>query len=183
MSMKKRILAFGASSSKNSINKQLAAYTSSLMKDVQINLIDLNDYEMPLFSVDIEKESGIPEKAFLFKEQIKSSDGIILSLAEHNGAYSSAYKNIFDWTSRIEKEFWYNRPMLLLATSPGPNGAKRVLKIANEAYSYSNKNIAGSFSLPSFYENFSNEKGIVNDTFKNDLLLQLAQFEKLLFTK
>ena len=33
----KNILVFGASNSKNSINKQLAYYTASLLKDVNLN--------------------------------------------------------------------------------------------------------------------------------------------------
>jgi len=54
-----KIIAFGGSSSKNSINKQLATYTANLFPNVFVEVLDLNQYEMPVFSVDLEKEQGI----------------------------------------------------------------------------------------------------------------------------
>lgn len=44
----KKLLAFGASNSSDSINKQLAKYSSKQFKNVNIELLDLNDYEMPI---------------------------------------------------------------------------------------------------------------------------------------
>ena len=125
----KKIVAFGASSSKKSINKQFASYAASLISDADSIIIDLNDFEMPIYSIDYENEKGIPEKAFKFKEIIKSADGIIISFAEHNSVYTAAFKNIFDWISRIEKIVWYNKPMLLLSTSDGSRELKQYLKL------------------------------------------------------
>ena len=69
----KSILAFGASSSRRSINKQLSEYAASQLKGVQVKVLDLNNFEMPLFSVDKEAEQGIPELAYRFKEEIKQA--------------------------------------------------------------------------------------------------------------
>jgi chromate reductase len=77
----KKIIAFGGSSSRNSINKQLAVYTANLFQDVEIEVLDLNDYEMPVFSVDKEKEQGIPSLAQAFYAKIGSADFIVISLA------------------------------------------------------------------------------------------------------
>jgi chromate reductase, NAD(P)H dehydrogenase (quinone) len=52
----KKIIAFGGTSSKNSINKQLATYAANLFPNVFVEKLDLNEYEMPAFSVDLEKE-------------------------------------------------------------------------------------------------------------------------------
>ena len=90
----KKIVAFGASSSKKSINKQFASYAASLISDADSIIIDLNDFEMPIYSIDYENDKGIPEKAFKFKEIIKSADGIIISFAEHNSVYTAAFKNL-----------------------------------------------------------------------------------------
>jgi len=120
--MTKTIIAFGASSRKNSINKKLANYTANEISNANVKLLDLNDFEMPIFSVDRELESGIPALAYEFKKQVKDVDGIVISFAEHNGAYSAAFKNAFDWISRIEKDVWMNKPMFFLATSPGKHG-------------------------------------------------------------
>lgn len=165
----KKIIAFGASSSKHSINKQLANYAAHQFENVVVELLDLNEYEMPIFSVDKQKENGIPQLAHDFFAKLGSADLILISFAEHNGAYSSAFKNILDWTSRIDSKTFQGKPMFLLATSPGPRGGSTVLEIAKNRFPFQGGNVKGSFSLPNFNENFDIEKGITNITLKNQL--------------
>jgi NAD(P)H-dependent FMN reductase len=175
--MTKKIIAFGASNSRQSINKKLANFAAHQITDAEVNLLDLNDFEMPIYSIDREKESGIPALAQEFKNHIKEADGIVISFAEHNGAYSTAFKNIFDWISRIEKNVWLDKPMFLLATSPGGRGGRTVLDIALNKFKFMNKNTISSFSLPSFYKNFSEEKGIIDEELLQSFKEQLGIFE------
>ena len=165
----KKIIAFGASSSKASINKQLATYVANEFADVAVEILDLNAYEMPIFSVDKQKENGIPELAHDFYEKLGSADLIVISFAEHNGAYSSAFKNILDWTSRISATTFQGKPMFLLATSPGPRGGSTVLEIAKNRFPFQGGIVLNSFSLPNFNTNFDAEKGILNGALKNEL--------------
>ncbi|MEL6660003.1 MAG: NAD(P)H-dependent oxidoreductase [Bacteroidota bacterium] len=178
--MKKKILAFGASNSRNSINKQLASYAAGQLTDATITLLDLNDFEMPIYSIDREKESGIPQLAEQFKQHVRNADGIVISFAEHNGAYTAAFKNVMDWMSRLEGSIWEDKPMLLLATSPGGRGGKNVLDLAYHVFSFQNKNVSGSFSLPRFKQNFSPEEGVLDPTMAAELRDQLAEFEVVL---
>ncbi len=172
----KKIIAFAGSNSKTSINKKLAAYTASLVKDVEVSVLDLNDFELPIYGVDEEAKNGIPEHAKKFFELIKSSDGIVLSLAEHNGNYSVAFKNIFDWMSRIEQKLWNNIPMILMATSPGGRGGSTVLSIAKNGFPHMGGNIVADFSVPSFYDNF-NEGNIINEELKTQLNVEVLKFQ------
>ena len=121
----KNIITIGASSSKKSINKVLAEYAGNLLNNVELTKVDLNDYQFPMFSIDIEEEQGFSEGLNELNKVIESADGFIISFAEHNGAYSTAFKNAFDWLSRINGKVWRDKPMLLLATSPGPRGGKQ----------------------------------------------------------
>ncbi|MCU4190025.1 NAD(P)H-dependent oxidoreductase [Flavobacterium sp. HXWNR29] len=166
----KKIIAFGASSSKNSINKQLATYTANQFENSTVEVLDLNAYEMPIYSVDNEKENGIPQLAQDFYAKIGSADFIVISFAEHNGNFSSAFKNILDWASRINAKTFQEKPMLLLATSPGARGGSSVLDIATKRFPFQGGIVKGSFSLPSFNDNFDVEKGITNEDLKNQLL-------------
>ena len=95
-----KILAFAATSSSKSINKKLVSYTTSLLEGAHSEILDINDYELPLFSEDREAELGHPELAQAFLDKIAESDALIISFAEHNGSYTVAYKNIFDWARR-----------------------------------------------------------------------------------
>jgi len=175
--MKANILAIGGSNSRNSINKILASYAASQIENAEARIADLNDFELPLYSIDIEKASGIPENAAKFMELIKSADGIVLSLAEHNGAFSAAFKNIFDWMSRIDKNVWQNKPMLLMATSPGARGGANVIRTAKELLPHFGGNIVADFSLPSFYENFSPE-GLKHQGLNDSLYQKIAVLQE-----
>lgn len=175
--MTKKIIAFGASSSTNSINKQLATYAASQFENTDVEVLDLNDYEMPIFSLEKESKNGIPELAKDFFNKIGTADLVIVSLAEHNGAYSTAFKNIFDWTSRVNPKFFQEKQTLILATSPGPRGGLTVLEIAKNRFPFQGANVKGSFSLPSFNDNFNANEGITNEKLKGDLLEIIQSIE------
>jgi len=156
-----KLLAFAASSSSKSINKQLATYAASQVKHsdgVDVEILDINDYEMPLFSQDKEEVLGQPQQALDFFAKLGQADAIIISFAEHNGSYTAAYKNLFDWTSRINQKLFQNKPMILLATSPGPGGAGSVLAAATGSAPYFDGDVKASLSIPSFFDNFDSEK-------------------------
>jgi NAD(P)H-dependent FMN reductase len=161
------LTVFAASSSRSSINKKLAIHAASLLAktspEIVIEVLDLNDYELPLFSEDKEKELGQPDLAKQFLTKLGRSDALIISFAEHNGSYSAAYKNLFDWCSRLKPKVYQNKPMVLLATSPGPGGASSVLSAAVNSMGFFDGEVKGSFSLPSFYNNFDMENSRLSD--------------------
>jgi NAD(P)H-dependent FMN reductase len=173
----KRIIAFAGSNSKASINKKLAVYAAGLVDNAKIKILDLNDYPLPVYGIDLENELGIPENAKRFLEVVKNSDGIVLSLAEHNGAYSTAFKNTLDWISRIDGKLWSDIPMLLMATSPGARGGQSVLEIAKSRFPHMGGNIVADFSLPSFGQNFIPE-GITDETLSTKLNEAVKTFSK-----
>ncbi|MFN7099640.1 MAG: NADPH-dependent FMN reductase [Flavobacterium sp.] len=158
-----KIIAFGASNSKNSINKHFATYAASLFSATEVQIIDLNDYQMPLFSVDLEAEIGQHELAKVFLQTLSTADLLVVSMAEHNGNYSAAFKNIYDWCSRITPKVFHDKPMLLLATSPGARGGASVLEIAKNAFPRYGADVKATFSLPSFNDNFDLEKGVITN--------------------
>ena len=158
-----KIIAFGGSPSKNSINKKLATYAAHLFENAEVEVLDLNDFQMPLFSVDIEATIGQHELAKAFLAKIAEADILVVSLAENNGNYSAAFKNVFDWCSRINVKVFQQKPMLLMATSDGKRGGASVLEIAKNALPRYGADIKATFSLPSFYDNFDVEKGEISN--------------------
>ena len=153
-----KIIAFGASNSRNSINKKLATYVSHLFENAEVEVLDLNDFAIPLFSVDLEKEIGQPQQAQDFLDKIASADMLVVSMAENNSNYTAAFKSLFDWASRINGKVFQQKPMLLMATSPGGRGGANVLEIAKNAFPRYGADIKATFSLPLFDENFDLEQ-------------------------
>ncbi|MFC7772293.1 NADPH-dependent FMN reductase [Flavobacterium sp. GCM10027622] len=172
-----KIVAFGASYSKQSINKKLAGFVAHQFENTDIEILDLNDYVLPVFSVDVENETGHPEIIQEFIKKLDSADLIIISMAEHNGSYTAAFKNLFDWTSRVKLNMFENKKLLLLSTSPGGRGAESSLKTALERFPRHGATILNSYSLPNFHQNFDAEKGIVQEEKKAQLVELLHQIK------
>ncbi len=175
----KKVIALGGSNSINSINKVLATYAANKLKDTEVKQLDLNDFELPLYGIDLETASGIPQDAHNLLKEIKEADGIVLSLAEHNGAYSTAFKNAFDWMSRIDGKLWSEKPMLLMATSPGARGGATVLDIAKGRLPYMGGNIVADLSFPSFFDNFK-DGAIADADLKNQLQTAVDKLQQAL---
>lgn len=130
-----KILAFAGSSRKDSFNKKLIKIAAKGAEDAgaKVTLIDLIDYDMPLFNEDLEKAQGMPEKAQKFKNLIDENDAILLASPEYNGAFSPLLKNVLDWASRSQGEndsalrVFKGKPVVIMSTSPGQLGGIRGL--------------------------------------------------------
>lgn len=176
----KKILAIGGSNSSKSINKTLASYIANQIKETSVTVLDWTELELPLYNPDLEVSNGIPNNVAKFRQWVEEADAIVLSLAEYNGLHPAAFKNLWDWTSRIEQKFWDNKPMFLSATSPGGRDGANVLRITKEIIPYFGGNVITDFSLPSFYDNFQDGK-IVNEELLNELNQKLQEFQQTLF--
>lgn len=193
----KKIIAFAASTSKTSINQQLVEYASSLastsLKNLKVEILDLNHFAIPIYHDDLEKAHGAPQKAHDFFNKLQSADGFIISHAEHNGYFTAAYKNLLDWLSRIDRNFFGygvasqannkqgKKPTLLMATSPGANGAATVLGHAVTSMPFYGADIVGKLSLPNFYDNFDVESGIlINPVYQQQLIELVTNFTQIL---
>ena len=175
-----KLIAFGGSNSKQSINRKLAAYAASLFENYEVEVLDLNDFSLPLFSVDVEKEIGSPKNVERFMAKIAEADFIVLSLAENNSSFNVGFKNLFDWISRRNRKVFGDKPMLLMATSDGKRGGANVLEFAEKAFPRYGAVIEGVYSLPSFNENFKEGEGIINPELNLKLkdLIQTIQSKK-----
>lgn len=177
-----KLLAFAASNSSQSINRQLVDYAIGLLQGgeidgvdpdaLEISTLDLNDFEMPIYSIDRQEAGGIPQPAHDFYNALGAADALLISFAEHNGSYTVAYKNVFDWASRIDMRVYHDKPIVMLSTSPGGGGGGFVLRTASHLAGYFGNGILATLSIPRFGENFDTEAGAVSDP---DLDAQLRE--------
>lgn len=173
----KKVLAIGASNSKKSINKILATYIANQIESATVISMDWEAFELPLFSPDLQETSGIPTNAHQFKALIDDADGIVLSLAEYNGLHTAAFKNLWDWVSRIDMKLWGNKPLFLAAASPGQRGGGNVLRITKDIMPHFGGNVIVDFSFPMFFHNFQ-EGEVVNPALKTDLMQKIHLFQQ-----
>lgn len=175
--MNKKIVAFAGSNSSKSINKQLVKFVLTYFKEHNHNLLDLNDYETEIFSVDRE-EKGYPDLVYKFRKQIEEADCIICSLSENNGTYCAAFKNIFDWCSRVDMNIFGKKPMLLMSASPGRRGGASVMAAATAYFPFCGADIITTFSLPGFDSTFDAQKGIIEPRLLKELESKIAVFKE-----
>lgn len=171
-----KVLGFAGSNSINSINKQLVNYTLGQLENVETTIIDLNDFEMPLYSIDRQVAGGFPKQAIAFKEALDGADAFVISLAEHNGNFAVALKNILDWVSRIDMGFFSDKKILLLSTSPGGYGGGNVMQVGLKYFAQAKGSIVAHYSLPSFQTNFV-DNTVVNEEVKANLHQAIAAFQ------
>lgn len=165
-----KIVGLAGSNSSTSINKTLVAFAAGLFENADVSIYSMRDFEMPLFGVDLEKEIGQHPIAQKFLDIISEADILVVSLPENNGSYSSAFKNVFDWASRIRKDVFQQKPTLLMAASPGGRGGKSVLELASSNLPRYGMEIKEVFSFPTFYQNFNLEDNqIVNPELEKEL--------------
>lgn len=158
MTKRSKILVFAATNSTQSINKRLARHAGKVLQQelaapVEVEVIDLNDYEMPIYSPERER-AGLPQLAQDFYDKIGASDGLIIAFAEYNGTYTAAFKNVFDWASRVSMKVFQDKPTLLLATSQGRRGGQGVLDAALGGLPHFGAVITSSFNFGPFLEHF-----------------------------
>ena len=127
--MTPRILAFSGSIRRDSLNQKLIQIASKDVREAggEVTVINLKDYQMPVFNQDLEDEDGIPHSVLKLKEIFRDHQGLLIASPEYNGSLTSALKNTIDWLTRPQDGFppldcFNGKVAALLATSPGARG-------------------------------------------------------------
>ena len=132
------------------------------MKKNDVTVIDLNDFPLPIYSIDIETQ-GIPEEVKKLKQIIVEHDALMIASPEHNGSMPAFLKNTIDWLSRVAEpgQTFFGetkKPVLILSTSPGATGGATNIKTMAELMPWWGGDVKGTYSLGSYYEKFIDGK-------------------------
>jgi NAD(P)H-dependent FMN reductase len=125
-----KILMFAASLRTGSYNKKLirvAAQLARKIPNVEVDLADFREFEMPVYDGDLEEKEGIPPGGRKLIERIQQASAVIISTPEYNGGIPGPFKNAIDWVSRDDSDPLFKKQILLLGASPGALGAVRGL--------------------------------------------------------
>jgi chromate reductase, NAD(P)H dehydrogenase (quinone) len=129
-----RILAFAGSARRDSFNKRLVAIAAGggRAAGADVTIIDLADFDLPLFNQDLEAEKGLPAKAVELKKLFNEHHGLLLSCPEYNSSITPLLKNTIDWVSRQSPgegplAAYKGKVAVLISASPGALGGLRGL--------------------------------------------------------
>jgi len=172
-----KVLAFAGSNSSQSINFSLLQSILQNIPTEKVEIVNLSSIELPVYSIDIEKNEGFPPAISHLYKHIQNSRALVIAVNEHNGAISAFFKNILDWLSRVDVKFLANKNILLLSTSPGGRGAISALEQAENMLTRMGGKVVVTFSLPSFSSNFTIENlSITNESLELEASNAVSEF-------
>ncbi|HAH58778.1 MAG TPA: FMN reductase [Bacteroidales bacterium] len=87
------------------------------------HILDLNEYNFPLFDERLKFQESPSEKAREFSEKIKAADGVIIVTPEYNGGYPASLKNVID----LLYAEWQRKPVAISTVSDGIFGGTQVI--------------------------------------------------------
>ena len=167
-----RILALVGSNNSVSIHRQLVESLPNLWPEARFEVVDMLPFdEIPLYSPRREKQNGTPSEISEFYDSLQKYDAVVVASPEYNGSMPAVFKNFIDWISRIKMRFFGDLPVLLLSTSPGPNGGATNLKQMAQLVTWWGAQPVGHLSLGRFYERFA--EGRPNAETRSELETQL----------
>ncbi len=158
-----KILAFSGSSSSRSINQKLVHAAVRHLDPAMVTVIDIRDYPLPIYSIDIEQEA-MPENAVKLRQLFSDHAGFLISSPENNSSITVILKNVIDWMSRMDGKIFQEKPVLLMSATPGKNGGRTNLEHMERLMPWWGGTVVGTFSLARFPEAFDVEAGDLRDS-------------------
>ena len=129
------ILIFAGSTRQELYNRKLAKAAAVIAEQqgAQATLLELSDFDIPLYNADLEAR-GTPADVIRLKQAMHSHAAWIICSPEYNGSYPALLKNAIDWASSPVKgdALWSdgtlpfrNKVVGMASASPGGMGGLR----------------------------------------------------------
>lgn len=129
------ILIFAGSTRQESYNRKLAKAAAAIAEQqgAQATLLELSDFDIPLYNADLEARDT-PADVIRLKQAMHSHSAWIICSPEYNGSYPALLKNAIDWASSPVKgdALWSdgtlpfrNKVVGMASASPGGMGGLR----------------------------------------------------------
>ncbi len=167
-----KIIAVSGSFREKSYNKMALKFMAQGAEEAgaDVETIDLNDYMMPPFNEDIEKQ-GTPEIALKLKEKLREAKGILICTPEYNHSLPGGFKNVIDWTSRGKDQPYKHKWIALAGASTSAWGTVRAqLAFLPVFRTLSAHVLPTQIYIPSAQKLFDAEGNLTDETTKQKLI-------------
>jgi chromate reductase, NAD(P)H dehydrogenase (quinone) len=124
-----RVLVFGASLRKDSLNERLATLTEQVVmqKGGVVDRARMSDFTCPAYDQDDEGDGKMPVQAKDFCRRLEGADAFMIASPEYNASMPGYLKNSIDWVSRFRPQPFNGKHGFLLSASPSMVGGNRGL--------------------------------------------------------
>ena len=120
--MSKKIGILAGSLRKESFSKKIGqAIIPMAPEGFEFTTVSLAD--LPMYNQDFDDDNQVPEAYTVFRNEMKSLDGVIFITPEYNRSVPAVLKNALDVGSRpYGKSVWDGKPGAIFSNSPGVVG-------------------------------------------------------------
>jgi NAD(P)H-dependent FMN reductase len=127
-------------------------------------IIDLNEYQFPLFSERLRFQGSPSTQVIEFAGKIKSANGVIIVTPEYNGGYPASLKNVVD----LLYDEWRRKPIAISTVSDGSFGGTQVItSLQFSLWKIRSWTVPAMFPVPKVAEAFD-ENGNATDKVATD---------------
>jgi NAD(P)H-dependent FMN reductase len=129
-----RILAFSASTRRESLNRKFlaAAVAAVTQAGAAATLLQPDELVMPLYNGDLEDAEGMPPNAVKLVSLIVAHDAVLVASPEYNSMITPMLKNTIDWCSRADDNPFEGKVAAVISASPTIFGGIRSLQQAQQ---------------------------------------------------
>ncbi|MEX1039343.1 MAG: NAD(P)H-dependent oxidoreductase [Pirellulaceae bacterium] len=181
-----KVLAFAGSIRTGSFNQMLIKVAVERVRaaGLEVTLIDLADYPLPLYNGDLEAKSGQPENSEKLYKLFLEHDALLLACPEYNSSITPLLKNTIDWVSRPREGDEYlaayqGKVIALTSASPGGLGGMRALAEVRSIFgNIGSLVIPTQVAVPKADKAFSDEGELTDDSVVKKLDGLAEQFVK-----
>lgn len=180
-----KLLFFAGSTRRGSLNQKLARKAAKLaeQKGVDVSVVDLKDFQMPLYDGDLEAEKGLPGNAIKLKKLFVEHDGFYIASPEYNSSFSALLKNSLDWISRPHEKdetplsAYGGKIAAIGAISPGALGGLRGLVPLRMMLGNIGVHVVpNQVAIPFGFEAFDDEDELKDERHVQMLVASIEQF-------
>jgi chromate reductase, NAD(P)H dehydrogenase (quinone) len=156
-------------SSGNNMKLALKLQELAIEQGSKVELIDLVDLNLPLYSTKEEEKNGVPTQVKELASKILDLKAFIIIAPEYNGVMPPVLNNAMAWTSRSTKDWRdaFNEKTVGLATHSGGGGTKG-LQAMRMMFQHLGANVIAREILTTY------EKPLNEDT-ANNMIIQLIK--------
>jgi len=178
-----KIGALAGSTKEGSLNAQLLqeAVNSAQAANAKITLIQLKDFNIPIYSEDLERKEGMPQDVKRLRRIFMEQDAILIASPEYNSSLTGLLKNVVDWLSRTEtgqgsREAYKDKIFAIMSASPGAGGGANGLKhLRTILEALGGIVIPLQVSIPNAYQAFDEQGHLKNAESKKQLEAEIQQ--------
>lgn len=142
-----KTLVIAGSNSVNSINQEFAI---KLAAANNYEYFDTRVLDIPLFNRDLIDNDQLPYDVQGFLDYIQPYNNIIIVSPEYNGSPAPSFKSLLDFESRVDREYFKGKNLVIVAVTPGKAGGSSVRKILTDMLFFTGANILGDVGIGNY---------------------------------